>query len=352
MPACPLFDTSCSQLGVSSTETGTAYHAGKAWNQNPDVRCNSAQGQPLQQQGPDISRLDPGLQQQWDHAGNAHLGSIDIKPHTKRKVWWTCDPCPDGHLHSWEATVDNRSSGTSCPQCSGHKVCKHNSLATKARLVASQWDYEANVGTPDSVLAQSNHPVAWHCDQCGGKWKASPNARVCKNKHGCPKCGGRARSKKQTKHPTFAECQDPHSKAVLAEWDHERNPLQEHFPHNTTLKSSKQIFWLCHKCPAGQEHSWSASPHNRTGRSKTGCPFCAGQAACKCNSLPALYPGIAAEWDYAKNTKQPSDYTASSTSVAWWSSPQGGSWQQRIDSRTNGVHQRTARLKRIQQRQL
>ena len=310
-------------------------HAGKSWNQMPIVRCDSAQRQPVQQQGPDISRLDPGLQQQWDHAANAHLGNTIIKPHSRRKVWWTCDQCPDGHLHSWEATANNRTAGTGCPQCSSHKVCKHNSLATKAPLVAAQWDYKANVGTPDSVLAQSHHPVAWHCDVCGDKWKASPNARVSKNKRGCPTCGDLAKTKKKVKHPTFAECQDPHSKACLAQWDHERNAPQESFPHNVSLKSKKQIFWLCHKCPAGQEHSWTATPNDRTRRSKPGCPFCVGHAACKCNSLQALYPDIAAEWDYVKNEGQPSDYTARSNRPAWWVSPQHGSWQQAINERTD-----------------
>ena len=351
-PSVPRLTHHLANFGVPSTVTAAAYHAGKAWNRKSDVCCHSAQGQSVQQQGPDISRLDPGLQEQWDHAANAHLGNMDIKPHSHKKVWWTCDQCPDGHLHNWEAAVHNRTAGTTCPQCSGHKVCKHNSLATMAPLIAVKRDYKANVATPDSVLAQSNHAVAWHCDLCGDKWNASRNARVCKNKRGCPKCGDSARRKKGVKHPTFAEWQSPHSKAVLAEWDHERNAPQDNFPHNITLKSSKQIFWLCCKCPAGLKHSWTAKPSTRTGRSKSGCPFCAGMAACKCNSLPSLYPDIAAEWDYAKNPKQPSDYTASSTAEAWWTSPQGRSWQQTINSRTIAVHQRTARLKRIQQRQV
>ena len=294
--------------------------------------CNSSQGQPVQQQGPDIRRLDPALQQQWDHAANAHL---DIKPYSGRKVWWTCDQCPDGHLHSWEASVSRRTAGTGCPQCCGRKVCKHNCLATKAPKVAAQWDYEANGITPEDVAVQSSQVVGWRCEVCGNKWRTTIDHRVSKKKAGCPQCVKCRRTKQQIKHPTFADCQDQHSKTWLAEWDHERNPLQRSFPHNTTLKSSKQIFWVCHRCPARQEHSWCAEPRDRTGRSKPGCPFCAGRAVCKCNSLPSLYPDIAAEWDYAKNTKQPSDYTASSSSVAWWFSPEHGSWQQRIDTRTD-----------------
>ncbi|KAL3152666.1 hypothetical protein ABBQ38_012263 [Trebouxia sp. C0009 RCD-2024] len=319
--------------------------------------CRSSQGQPsvmyhhsqhahVQQEGPDISRLDPALQQQWDHAANAQLGDIIIKPHSNREVRWTCQHCPDGHLHSWLARVDNSTRGNGCPQCIGREVCKHNSLATKAPLVAAEWDYQANDGTPDTVVAQSNHKANWHCNVCGCKWEARLSHRVSKKKSGCPQCGDTAKTKKRTKHPTFAECNHP----LLAEWDLERNAAQGHYPDKIRLKSKKQIFWLCATCPAGQEHSWSARPSSRTGHLKTGCPFCAGMAACACNSLQALYPDVAAGWDHSKDQGQPSDYPASSHHLAWWSSPQRGIWQQTINSRTKVVQQKGARLKRIQER--
>ena len=313
--------------------------------------CHSSQGQHVQWEGPSISRLEPALQQQWDHAANAHLGSIDIKPHSNIKVSWICGQCPLGQQHRWETMVAHRTRGSGCPQCSGRTVCKHNSLATMHPLVAAQWDYEDNAGTPDSVVAQSNQPVGWLCDACGHKWSQTPNQRVSKTKRGCPKCAHNKSSKKHVKHPTFADSQDPRARALLAEWDHERNAPQGNFQHNTTLRSAKWIFWLCTKCPVGQQHSWPASPNSRTGRSKTGCPFCAGQAACKCNSLQSHYPGVAAEWDHAKNRGPPSNYTAGSGYLAWWSNPQRGSWQQSIGSRINELQQGPARLKRIQQRQ-
>ena len=294
-----------------------------------------------QQEGPDIRLLEPALQKQWDHAANAHLGNILITPHTNRKVSWTCDQCPDDHLHSWSAGVNSRSNGNGCPQCIGRKVCRHSSLATKAPWAAAQWDYEANDGTPDTVVSQSCQKLGWCCDVCSHKWTASPHHRVSKGT-GCPEC---ARFKKWTRRPTFA------SHPLLAEWDHRRNAANDFFPANITLGSAKQIFWLCHKCPAGQLHSWSAPPYSRAGRFKAGCPVCAGQVACRCNSLQALYPDIAAEWDYSNNTGQPSDYPASSDQPVWWSSPRRGSWQQSIHSRSFAVQQRSARLKRIQERQ-
>ncbi|KAL3155631.1 hypothetical protein ABBQ38_010827, partial [Trebouxia sp. C0009 RCD-2024] len=302
------------------------------------VSCQSYQSQHahVNKAGPNISGLDPALQQQWDHAANAHLGSIVIKPQTHKAVWWRCDECPDGHPHSWLAVVQNRARGTGCPQCSGHKVYKHNSLATKAPLVAAQWDYQANDGTPDDVVAQSSHMANWHCKLCSCKWEAAPNARVSKHKAGCPQCGDHAKTKKRTKQPSFAECNHP----LLAEWDYERNAAQRLYPDKVRLRSNKQIFWLCPKCSAGQEHSWSAQPFSRTVRLKTSCPFCVGQAACKCNSLQALFPETAAEWDYSKNQGHPSDYTASSTFLAWWSTPQHASWQQAINSRTQHVQRK------------
>ena len=297
------------------------------------VLCaHSKPRQNAQQEGPDISLLSPALQEQWDHAANAHLGNIVIKPQSHKKVSWKCDACPDGYPHQWLATVTNRTSGSGCPQCNSRKVCKHNCLATKAPWIAAQWDYKANaaLGTPDSIVAHSNQPAGWRCQVCSHRWTVSPHSRV-KGQSGCPQCAPRG---PLTKHPTFAESQHP----LLKEWDHDRNGACGHFPEKIRLRSHKLVFWLCNKCPAVQQHSWLARPNNRTSSKQTGCPICDGQVACKCNSLQALFPDIAAEWDYTKNTDQHSDYSAGF--IAWWCNPQRGSWQQKINSRTNTVIQR------------
>lgn len=291
----------------------------------------STQSQPVKQEGPDLSLLEPALQRQWDHDANAHLGKIAIKPHSYQQVEWICNQCPEGHLHSWSATVDNRSNGRDCPYCSGHKVCRHNSLTAKAPLLAAQWDFEANKGTSENVSAHSNQTVGWLCDVCGCKWSTAPAKRVCKKKTGCPHCAQvAAKTRKQIRHSTSAEC----THHLLAEWDHVRNAAEGYFPDQIRLKSGRKIWWLCGKCPVGHEHSWSAGPNSRTGRAEAGCPRCAGQAACKCNSLQSLYPDIAAEWDHDRHSGQPSDYTASSSYLAWWSDHQSGSWRQTINSRT------------------
>ena len=298
----------------------------------------STQSQRTQQKSPDISLLDPALQKQWDHAANARLGSIVIKPMSNKKAWWMCDKCPNGHRHSWCALVFSRTDGNGCPQCSGRKVCQHNSLATKAPEVAAEWDYELNHGTPDYVVAMSHQGFGWLCAACGHRWRATVINRVSNNT-GCPQCAKYARTKK-TKHPTFAECRDPEVTALLSEWDHRRNAAENNVPDNTKLRSHKPIHWLCKQCPAGQEHRWSAPPYSQTDKLKSGCPVCAGHVACKCNSLQALCPDIAADWDDNKNEGQPSDYSARSTRLAWWFSPERGSWQQTVNSRTTGYMKR------------
>ena len=266
-----------------------------------------------------------------------------MKPWSRKAVQWTCDQCPDGYLHSWSARVDNRFNGSGCPQCRGRKVCKHNSLATKAPAVAAQWDYEANDNTPDDVVPQSENllngfamPVVTNGQQGLVLKSVTTVAAPC-----ALRLQGRNASSAQLLQ----------SDTDLAQWAHERNADENNYPDNTTLQSHKQIHWVCTKCPAGQKHCWSAKPCDRTGSRKTGCPFCSGRVACKCNSLQGLYPDIAAEWDHGKNDGQPRDYPTSSHRLAWWLSPQQGSWQQTINSRTNGVLQRTARLRHVQQMQ-
>ena len=327
-----------SLLGAALVACSRELHAGRRGQRH--VLCASPdQTTKPQQEGSDISLLSPALQKQWDHAANAHLGNIVIKPYSHKQVAWKCDACPDGHPHHWTAAVQTRTRGSSCPQCSGRKVCKHNCLATVAPWAAAQWDYEANAAfcTPDTVLAHSGKPAGWCCQVCGHRWTVSPDARVSKQS-GCPKCVHRG---PVIRHPTFAECQHP----LLQQWDHTRNEACGNYPHITSLRSNKQIFWLCNQCPAGQEHSWSAAPFSRTGRDQCGCPICAGHSACRCNSLQALFPDIAAEWDHEKNTGAPGDYSAGSERLAWWYTLERGSWQQTIHARTGNIIQQSIALK-------
>ena len=296
--------------------------------------CYATAAQPQRQQGeqsqsslPDISELVPHLQQQWHSDNNALLGGIKVTPHSGRRVMWTCPNCPAGCPHIWITPVQSRTNGSNCPYCQGKKVCKHNSLATKAPTVARYWNHSRNAKTPEQTLAGSHSRAYWKCPDCRYEWQAPTAGRVVYNT-GCPRCS--CSHKKRIKQPTFED--EQHS--LLLEWDHERNALDGIYPDNTTLQSNKHVHWVCHNCPKGQLHRFEMPPFNRTRKHAQGCPICAGRKVCDCNSLAACSPTIAAEWDFAKNDRSPTDVTSKSHQVVWWKNAKRGSWKQGVNERT------------------
>ena len=147
--------------------------------------CYATAAQPAKQNDkppnpdfPDISELSPQLQQEWHPDNNALLGSIRVRPQSGRKVLWSCPNCPAGCPHIWTTTVQRRTNGTQCPYCQGRKLCKHNSLATKAPKQAKYWDYNKNASTPEQTLAGSNSRADWKCPDCQHEWQAQIGKRA------------------------------------------------------------------------------------------------------------------------------------------------------------------------------
>ncbi|DBA68600.1 TPA: hypothetical protein ACH3X2_013538 [Trebouxia sp. C0005] len=285
--------------------------------------------------GPDISLLADELQKQWHAKLNMHLGHILIRPGSNRKVWWSCDQCPDGFPHIWEATVLNRTYGTGCPFCSGNAVCQHNTLARKAPEVALLWDAKKNLPmSPDHVTVSSGMRAHWKCSACLHEWQARVLSKVCRQT-GCPKCakanGGKKADGTRQKHPTFAVAKH----ALLQQWDHERNSKNGNFSDNTSLRSSKLIWWQCHECPKGKVHSWQAQAFSRTLLKKpTGCPCCAGQKLCECNSLETVCPDIAADFDAEQNGVTAAEVTSSACTKYSWLSDEPGVKKRSVSQRT------------------
>ena len=156
--------------------------------------CHATAAQPQSQHGkqgkvvvPDISELSVHLQQQWHPDNNAWLGGIKVKPHSGKRVKWSCPNCPLGRPHVWETTVQLRTSGSKCPYCLNKRVCKHNSLATKAPKQWKYWNHEKNAKTPEQVNAGSSLRVHWKCPDCRLTWQAPVSARTRRDA-GCPSC--------------------------------------------------------------------------------------------------------------------------------------------------------------------
>jgi len=285
--------------------------------------------------GPNISLLADELQKQWHEKLNMHLGDILITPGSGRKAWWSCDQCPEGFPHIWEATVLNRTYGRGCPFCSGTAICQHNTLASKAPEVALFWDAKKNHPlSPDQVTVSSRMRAHWTCSACLHEWQATVVMKS-RGKTGCPKCaranGGRKADGTRQKHPTFAMAKH----ALLQQWDHDKNRESGNFPDNTTLQSKKVIWWQCHECPKGKVHSWQARPDHRTSPKKLrGCPCCDGRKLCECNSLETVCPDIAADFDIEKNGVNAAEVTSSATTKYSWLSDEPGAKKRSVAQRT------------------
>ena len=163
-----------------------ACHAGRARNESVDVRCHSKA----------IARLygKKACNQPPCPSSSAAMGPCCQRspeaPLTSRQRM--AGKFGGDEISAQMATCPAANScqqehGSGCPQCCGRKVCKHNSLATKALMVAAHWDYEENVGRPDSVVAQSSQPVALLCEVCGHRRSAPPHHRV-RSSSGCAQC--------------------------------------------------------------------------------------------------------------------------------------------------------------------
>ena len=291
-----------------------------------------------QQQGPDTSLLNPHLQQQWDHARNAHLGPIAVKPGSHKKYWWSCDQCPDGHPHRWEAAPSARTRdrtlstrrGTGCPFCTSQAVCPHNSLATTAPDVAAEWS-DKNEATPHDYTVGSDVSVIWRCRH-GHEWNTSIKARTIRGA-GCPECFiERMRWGRQKRHPTLSQSKH----AMMAMWDLEANTRAGLDPSRLRCNSNKHAHWICSKCPRGQPHKWLARI-DKVYRG-TGCPRCSRHQACVCNSLQSLHPELALEWDHDKNKSSPADFTAQSSKKVWWKNQRRGEFWMNIGVRTASAY--------------
>ena len=326
-------DTSCSPLQVSCPsyisrqvtfiKCGSCMHydwCGAAHSHSQSTTDKPSQGDVGASLAPDLSLLSPELQQQWHVERNMHLGPIKITAQSGIKAVWQCHKCQAGQPHIWLAKVADRTQGSQCPYCSNKLVCSHNSLATTAPDAARCWNHSKNERSAEQVVAGSGLRPEWKCPTCNWEWQAPVFTR--RRRNGCPKC-----NKKQPQ-PTFAEAQP----VELAEWDCERNIAEGMHSENNTLGSNQQVHWVCSCCPRGQPHRWTAPPHSRMGDG-TGCPVCAGQQTCVCNSLESLFPLFADDFDVGKNGFGPSEITAESNKEVWWRNAKHGSWRQSPHSR-------------------
>lgn len=203
----------------------------------------------------DLATLYPEISAEWDYDRNRELCPTNVLSKSNKEVFWRCK-----FGHSWEASINNRTSGHGCPYCAGQRpISGVSDLATMRPEIAAEWDYDRNGDlSPSSIAVKSNKKVFWRCS-FGHSWEAIISNRARGDK--CPYCSGKSVITGETDLATM--CPE-----IAAEWDYDRN--EDLLPTDVFAKSRKSVYWCCEK-----GHSWKARIDSRT-CNNSGCPFCDG----------------------------------------------------------------------------
>jgi hypothetical protein len=250
-----------------------------------------AKRKPLAETFPELAKEAHG----WD--------PTQIHDLTNQKMGWIC---PKGH--TWFALTYTRTGkkASGCPVCANKVVeVGSNDLKSQNPNLAT----EADGWDPATVSIGTHKKLPWKCLK-GHKWLASVANRV--KGTGCPFCS----NNKILIGFNDLESVFPQIAVEADGWD----------PKTVMSGAAKKVNWKCSK-----GHKWQASVSSRTGKMKTGCPYCWGRFSVDGESdLRTLYPEIALEahgWD-------PGKVSAGSRSKAEFKCPQGHIYSTAISSRT------------------
>lgn len=245
----------------------------------------------------------PDLFYEWDFEKNDEL-RLDIYKVTygnSNRVWWYCPDCKS----KYDNTINSRAgkNKTNCPYCSGKRVNHTNSLATLRPDLLSEWNATLNDRIkPSQVTVGSGEKAWWTCLDCNSNYDMQIYRKSISG-NGCPYCDGKKVNETNSLSSIFPE--------ISLEWNYNKNTST---PEEIVIGSHKKIWWICHK-----EHEWEARVYSRTGKNKSGCPYCSGKYTCEDNSLVTTHPDIAKEWSYKLNKHTPFEVTFGSPEKVWWS---------------------------------
>ena len=125
---------------------------------------------------------NPELAKEWHPTKNDTFTPQTISHKSNRKVWWigSCG-------HEWEAIVNNRMNGASCPFCSNRKVLYgFNDLETTHPELLEDWHpFKNDAISPSEIINNSGKVLWWKCRN-GHEWSSSVTNRT--HGSGCPTC--------------------------------------------------------------------------------------------------------------------------------------------------------------------
>ena len=138
----------------------------------------------------DLATTVPELMKEWDFRKNDRnaLRPYEVTRNSNKRAWWIC---PKGH--SWQASINQRTGGHSCPYCCNQRVLTgYNDLASTNPELLREWDYSRNLASgisPCEVTPGNSTKVWWKCVECEHIWLSRINSRTRDKATGCPICG-------------------------------------------------------------------------------------------------------------------------------------------------------------------
>lgn len=236
---------------------------------------------------------------------------------------WQCEKG-----HTWSATPHSiKNSASWCPYCSGRKCTRDESFGELHPDLVKEVHPSKNENLKIfEISPKSNMKIWWRCNKDEAhEWQTKIGHRV--EGSGCPFCAGQKATKDnnlEVKYP-----------GIASEWDQKRNGDLK--PQDTLPSSGKKVWWLC---PENDQHGYQAKIYHRTGKQKSGCPYCRGLKVNHTNNLRSLFPDIARQWHFEKNGKlTPQDVSPGSDRKVWWQCDRSIEhvWEATIGERTRGT---------------
>lgn len=257
----------------------------------------------------------PELAKEWHPTKNGDLTPFDITCGSGKKVWWFGE-CG----HEWDDTVSHRTEGRACPYCSNHRILLgcNNLFATNPEL-ETQWDFEKNESIDPSKITNGSHKnVWWKCTK-GHSFQRTIREQVKGIE--CPNCS----NKKLL--PGFNDITITHPQ-LLKFWDYEKNDKD---PHNVLFNGTDKYWW---KFECGHERYATCKAVEKFPQ----CIYCYGQNVLSgYNDFATKQPELLEEWDYSKNTLDPTQIGEFSNKYAYWICKKcNHKWKAIISSRSSG----------------
>lgn len=262
-----------------------------------------------------LAEAYPDVARQWHPGLNGELKPHMVSASHRDEVWWQCDNDP---RHYWHAPPIKRTQrGAGCAVCKNKQIIVGvNDLATTHPEIAAQW-HESNDHKPEEYVAGTQKEATFACSD-GHVWSAQIVSRT-KLGSGCPYCAGQRIDAGgiATTHPELAKELHP---SLNSDID----------PNKLKPGSGVEVWWLCPEC----DHVWKTQVRLRAQKGM-GCGQCSGSSFVRVgvNDLASQNPTIAAQWNYERNVKTPTEVSYMSARSFWWVCDKGHEWESVVYNR-------------------